>query len=768
MTDSNQDWHITACNLCNVNCGLKIQLGGTGNQEFTKIKGDPEHPSSDGYICNKAARLNFYQNNPNRLQQPMRRKPDGSYEAVSWETATSDIANKLNQIKQAHGGERIIYYGGGGQGNHLGGVYGASLRNALGVRYKASALSQEKTGLAWVFSRMVGDIFSQDFENSDVVMFMGKNPFMSHGIEKAREFLRKIKKDPDRKLIVVDPRRSETADYADIHLAVTPGRDAWLMAAIVGFLVQKNRLPLNWLQQHTNGFEVVKKYFEDIPVDQFAEFAGVEPLLLKETANIIADAKAFTLEEDLGVQMAPHSTLVTYLNFLSFLLTGNYGKKGTTLLVAQFINIITPDIKPVNEQGYETERRCLPVTGARIISGLFPGNYMAEEILNDHPERPRALIIESSNPVHSLADSKHLREAIHSLEFSLAIDIAMTETAMECDYVLPADTQYEKWEGTFFPRHFPNNIFHLRAPVVKKQQTAENQTLPEPEIHTRIIDALNVVKPNELRFLRLAAIGGLAIFQLAFFLQLALKPKWAGISPYILYKTLGPALPEGEQTTAAVWGIAQIYARKHKKPLARAGIKGFFAGNKLYRRIMSSQHGAIIGVSEYQDSFDKIPHKDGKIQLVIAELLDELKKLNDLKPLIELNDQYPFALIAGSRTAYTANCVIRDPKWTKGKNVAALSIHPQDALKYQLQEGDEVLLETRTGSTSTVVTLDERMHCGTLSVPNGQGMHFTNDEGDKIVTGVFANELTASGHRDKFIGTPLHKFVPARISNHAV
>lgn len=764
--DSN--WKITACNLCNVNCGIKVQLGGANSEQFVKIKGDVNHPMSEGYICNKAARLDYYQNNTSRLHQPMRRNADGSYEAIDWDTAIKEIANKLNSVKQEHGGERIFYYGGGGQGNHLGGVYGAALRNALGVRYKANALSQEKTGLAWVLNRMIGGMIALDIEHADVVMFAGKNPFMSHGFQKARSFLRDIKKDPNRKLIVIDPRRTETCDYADIHLQVTPGRDAWCMSAIVGWLVQQNKLPMDWLNAHTTGIEKIIEHFKSIPVDEFAKFAGIEPSLIKQAANIIATANSFSLDEDLGVQMAPHSTLVTYLNFLSMLLTGNYGKKGTTLSIAQFVNIINTDLNPVDENGYEQDRKTLPVTGARIISGLFPGNFMAEEILSDHPEKPRALIVESSNPVHSLAEADKLRKAIRSLDISIAIDIAMTETAMVCDYVLPAHTQYEKWEGTFFSREFPHNFYHLRPPIIDKEKRnpfdGASNTIPEPEIHARIIDALGAVKPHQLYFLKLAAKCGLRIYTLAFMLQMILKPKWGGIATYLLYKTLGPSLPKGQEATAAVWGIAQIYARKHKVPLARTGIKGFFAGNKLFKRILSSPSGAIVGISEYEDSFNAIPYKDNKLQLVISELLDELKTLESMQPLITQDPSFPFTLAAGARTAYSANCAIRDPRWAKGKKVISMSLHPSDAAEYKIEEGDEVLLETKNGSAKVNVAFDERMHRGTLAIPNGQGMQFYDENNQQLASGVFANQLTAVNHRDKYIGTPLHKCVPARIS----
>ena len=759
MTSQTTEWHKTACNLCFVNCGLKVQLGGANNKEIIKVKGDDEHPVSEGYICNKAARLNYYQNNPDRLLHPMRRKPDGGYEQVDWNTAISEVASKLKTVKETHGGERILYYGGGSQGNHLGGVYGASLRKALGVRYKASALSQEKTGLAWVFSRMVGGMFHPEADHAEVLMFAGKNPFMSNGIDKARLLLKKIKKDPKRKLIVLDPRRTETADYADIHLAVKPGRDAWCVAAIVAHMVQNKLLPMDWLKEHTTGYEKVIAHFKDIPVDEYAEFSGIEPALLKEAATVIAEAKSFALEEDLGVQMAPHSTLVTYLNFLTFLLTGNYGKKGTSAMVAQFIDVIATDYLPVDEDGKELSRRTMPVTGAPIVSGLFAGNFMAEEILNDHPERPRALIIESSNPVHSLAQAPKLREAIRSLEFSVVIDIAMTETAMECDYVLPAATQYEKWEATFFPRNFPNNFFHLRAPIISPVASV----LTEPEIHSRIMDELEVVKPSDLNLLKFAAKGGIFAYTLAFLLQLARKPKLVGVIAYVLYRTLGPSLPKGQESTAVIWGISQIYAKKRAKQLARIGLKGFSAGTKLYQRIMAAPSGTVIGISKYEDSFTDIPHPENKIQLVIGELLEELSELKSMQPLIKTNQDFPFSLVAGSRRAYTANCAIRDPAWAKGKNVTALTIHPEEADKHNIPEGAQVILSTETGQATAHVAFDDRMHLGTISVPNGQGMHFTNEQGEQVTTGVYINELTNAKHRDKFIGTPLHKFVPANI-----
>ncbi len=750
----------TACNLCFVNCGLEVELGDEAAREIVKVRGDKDHPTSRGYICNKAARINYYQNNRDRLLHPMRRKENGTYEAIDWDTAISEIAAKFRTIRDTHGGERIFYYGGGAQGDHLGGGYSGPLRHALGMKYNGNAISQEKTGLAWVFSRMVGAVVHSDLHHAQVAMFVGKNPFMSNGIDKARELLRDIKKDPSRTLIVVDPRRTETADYADIHLAVTPGRDAWCMAALVASIVQQDKLPTAWLQAHTAGHERVIEAFRKIPVDEFARFAGIDPALIASTARVIADAQSFALEEDLGIQMAPHSTLVTYLNFLLALLTGNYGKPGTMDAVTQLAPIISVDTTPVDENGYDVGRKKLPVTGAPIVSGLYPGAYLAEEILNDHPERPRGILFESSNPVHSLPGTQSLREAIRSLECSVAIDVAMTETARECDYVLPAATNFEKWSATFFPRNFPANLFHLRPPVLD----VTPGVLIEPEIHARLIEALEFFEPGELDPLHEAAAQGLEAYRAAFFEQMAQNPKIDKMLSYVMYRTLGPTLGEGRAATSAIWGLSQVYVMKHPVQAQRAGYAGEDAGNDLFRAIASSPSGVFIGESDHQDSFAAIPHPDNKLQLVISELLDELETLQAMEPLVDTSEAYPFSLVAGSRRAYTANCAIRDPDWVKGRNPTSLTVHPSDAERLSIPEGATVLLETEAGKATVEIAYDDRMHPGTLSIPNGQGMDFTGDDGVRRPFGVYANELTSPRYRDKFIGTPWHKFVPARIS----
>src|SRR6478752_10303678 len=223
----------TACILCSRNCGILVETEGG---RIGAVRGDDAHPVSKGYLCQKAARLTHYQDHADRLAHPMRREPDGSFTRVSWEVALADIAQRLLGIRKRHGGRAFAFYGGGGQGNHLGGAYSRQLLKAMKSRFVYSALAQEKTGDFWVNGRLFGDQrchTTEDIEHADYVLFIGTNPFMAHGIPNARDTLRSIKNSSSRTMVVVDPRRTETARQADIHLQVRPGTDAFLMAAIL-------------------------------------------------------------------------------------------------------------------------------------------------------------------------------------------------------------------------------------------------------------------------------------------------------------------------------------------------------------------------------------------------------------------------------------------------------------------------------------------------------------------------------------------------------
>ena len=326
-------WRRTACILCECNCGLEVQLGGAGGDHLVKVRGDKAHPSSRGYACEKPHRLDHYQHGPDRLSSPLRRRADGSFEPIDWDTAIREVAARLAAVRDAHGGDAIFYYGGGGQGNHLPGAYATATRRVLGARYRSSALAQEKTGEFWVAARMMGSATRADFEHCDVALFLGKNPWHSHSIPRARVTLKALAADPARTLIVVDPRRTETAELADIHLAPRPGTDAHLLVAILGILLAEGLVDQAFLAAHVPADELaqVSATIARHPVAEAIAHTGCDPALVYRAARAIGGARALASFEDLGVQMNRHSTLVSYLHRVLILLTGSLGKPGTQI-----------------------------------------------------------------------------------------------------------------------------------------------------------------------------------------------------------------------------------------------------------------------------------------------------------------------------------------------------------------------------------------------------------------------------------------------------
>ncbi|CAN0600826.1 unnamed protein product, partial [Ectocarpus sp. 12 AP-2014] len=249
-------------------------------------------------------------------------------------------------------------------------------------------------------------------------MMIGKNPWQSHGFARARAVIRDIQKDPDRSLIVIDPRTTETAEKADYHLPVRPGTDAWCLAAMVATLVQEDLIDREWIAARTEGFDEIAAVFGAVDVAAYAERCAVPEQQIRDVARLISSARSFSAFEDLGIQMSLHSTLNSWLQRLLWLTTGHFAREGC---YRPFVSLV-PLVR-VNA----TQRKT-PVLGEKIITGLIPCNIIAEEILADHPNSYRAMIIDSGNPVHSVADSPMLRKAMRQLDVSVVIDVAMTET----------------------------------------------------------------------------------------------------------------------------------------------------------------------------------------------------------------------------------------------------------------------------------------------------------------------------------------------------
>lgn len=749
----------SACILCSRNCGIRVEID---DGRIASVRGNDQHVVSRGYLCQKAARLAHYQEHDDRLDAPLRREPDGSFTRVSWEVALAEIAARLIAIRERHGGRAFAMYGGGGQGNHLGAAYSRQLLKAMGSRFVYTALAQEKTGDFWVNGRLFGDQrchITEDIEHADFVLFIGTNPFQAHGIPNARDTLRDIKSDPARTMVVIDPRLTETAKLADVHLQPRPSTDAFLIAAILGIIVREGLHDRAFLAERCTGFDELERALQAIPVEDFVRRADVPRADVERVARSFAAAKSACVRIDLGLQQSLHSTLNSYLEKLLFLVTGNFGIRGGNTFHSLFLPIL----------GHTDEREPRHVRTAHHqmfpIGGLYPPNILPSEIEHAGEDRVRAVFVDSANPVMTGADTAAYERAFRSLELLVVVDVAMSETARLAHYVLPAASQFEKWECTGFNLEFPENSFHLRQPLLPPLPG----TLPEPEIYTRLLVAMGAI-PDAFPLLERIARREPAATRHAGYLAalgatLAAKPRWRAYAASIVYRTLGRALttprahPDrvGPAAAAPLLALAFDLARREPVAVRAAGHRGnrFTLGIALFRAILHGADGTRITRHTYADTWSFLRHADGRIHLAIPEMLAALRAL-----VHEPTPTHPFVLLAGERRSYNANQIFRDPAWRKTDRDGAMRMHPADASALGLVDGARATCTSDGGALEVTIQLDDTVRTGMVTLPHGYGMRYRDGAPD----GPQLNRLTSSAHCDPLARTPYHKHVPVTIS----
>ncbi len=738
------EWKKTSCVLCGANCGLEVVVEGS---KIVKVRADRESPRSHGYICRKGANVAFLQNNPERLKFPLKRV-GGRFERISWTQALDEIAAKLKEIHGAYGPRSLAFLGGGGQGCHFQSSFGMALLRGLGSHNHYSALAQEHTGLFWVEGKGYGRQnlhTTPHVEGSDFLVCWGSNPMMSNRFISTPVAIRAKKKEPGFLLAVVDPRKSETAKLADIHLQLRPGTDALLFKAMIKILFAEGLVAQDYVSANVSGCEEIRPWFEDVNVEENCRVCDLDPEAVRKFTRLFATRKT-AMRSDLGAYMGRHSTLHSYLELILLSLTGRIGARGGNVFPGNLAHIgaHTPEEDP---NTWRTVKTNIP-----LITGLFPPNVLPEEIDSDHPQRIRALLVANSNPLRSYADTAAYERAFAKLNLLVTIELAMTETAVISHYVLPARSGYEKWDTTLFQRHYPEYYFHMRPPVAQ----AEGEAVEEAEIYIGLAERLGLIPDYPARLRELA--GDRAKYGAALREYLGANPKAAPWMPHILGKTLGEEL--GSKNLAVLWSLVNQFTATRPKDLERAGYRvGPGTAEELFEKILREPGGVKIGVADAENNLANLQTPDRKIQIHFREMESWLK---EIQPGIEeaklVNREYPLILMSGNHMDMVANTNMRDPAWNEGKRACTMRIHPADAAEAGIQDGETVLVETEVGSEKVEAEIADACHKGQVVIPHGFGLvHMER------VYGVNVNRLAASGHRDRIAATPLHRYIPCRV-----
>lgn len=737
--------HKTGCVLCPQNCGLQIEVEAN---RIVKVRADKTNAKSEGYVCRKGMNVAYHQHNADRLQYPLK-KVGGKFERISWDQATDEIAAKLKSIVGTHGPRSFAYMGASTQGCHFEAGFGIRLMRGLGSQYHYSALGQEFAGAFWVIGHTHGRQYlhdSPDVDNADVLFTLGWNGMQSHQMPQAPVKLRRFSKDKNKVLIVVDPRKTETAELADIHLPIRPGTDSLLIKAMISIILKEGWENKEYIRAHTNGFGRVRSYFENFDARAALEVCQLDFDEVYKVTRIYSTRKS-ALRNDLGIFMGRHGPLNSYLIVILQSICGRLCVKGG--------NVIHGHMMPIGSHSDETNPKTWRTasTNSFPVCGVFPPNVMPEEILSDHPERLRAVLVAGSNPLRSYADTTAYEKAFGRLELLVTAEIAMTETAALSHYVLPSRSGYESWDSTFFPFTYPGIHFQMRRPIIEP----EGEQLELGEIHLRIADKLGLIPPIPENLYQ-AALESRPAFAKALMEYVGAEPTAFKAMPFILGKTLGKAL--GSVHLAALWGMLQAAPNSFYENAARAGFKpGPGLGEEIFQRLVDHPEGIWVGKIDPDDNFSALRTSDGRINLHIPELLDELQMIEpapEEKALV-LPAAFPLILMAGRHVDTNANTNMRDPAWNEGRRACTLTMHPDDAASLNLTDGQQVRVSTEAGTEEIELEITDTARVGHVTMPHGFGLVY-----DGVKYGANVNRLTKNTHRDRF-GTPQHRFVPCRV-----
>ncbi|MHC6224347.1 molybdopterin-dependent oxidoreductase [Pseudomonas sp. X10] len=465
--------HHRACHLCEAICGLNLEVThhADGQAQISSIKGDPQDPFSRGHICPKAVALQDIQNDPDRLRQPHRRIGE-RWEPITWEQAFSLAAERLWDIQQAHGRNAVAVY----QGNPSVHNYGLMTHSnyflgLLKTRNRFSATSVDQLPHHLTSYLMYGHgllLPVPDIDHTDFMLILGGNPLASNGsIMTVPDVEKRLKALQARggRLVVIDPRRSETAAMADQHLFIRPGGDAALLCGLLNTLFVENLARGSHLP--VQGLESVQEAISPFDAESMSALCGIPADAIRQLARDFAAADKAVCYGRMGVSTQAFGTLCHWLVQLINLVTGNLDRVGGALCTEPAVDLVA------STSGGHFNAWQSRVSGLPEYGGELPVAALAEEILEPGEGQVRALVTVAGNPVLSTPNGRQLDQALNGLEFMLSIDLYINETTRHADLILPSTSALENdhYDTTFNLLAVRNVTRFNRAILAKPEGT---------------------------------------------------------------------------------------------------------------------------------------------------------------------------------------------------------------------------------------------------------------------------------------------------------
>ncbi len=438
MTE-NTTTHYRACNLCEAICGLEIEVKG---RAVVSIKGDKKDPFSKGYLCPKAIALQDIYTDKNRLKQPIRRTDNG-WETISWETAFDEVASNLKRIQKKHGNSAVGSYLGNPNAHNFGSIlFLPDFLRSLKTPNLFSATSADQLPHHFVSHQMFGHYFAIpvcDVDRTDFMLIMGANPLVSNGsLMTAPGFRNRMKGIQERgKVVVLDPRKSETADKADEHHFIKPGSDALFLLSIIHVFFAEDLVDLGHLKGHVKGYEAIEDFAKGFSPEETAKFTQISAAETRRMAQEFAVAKRAVCYGRMGLSTQEFGGLCIWLVNLVNILSNNFDKEGGAMFASPAMDTVLERNK--GKIGRWKSR----VSKREERFGELPVSVLLEEITTQGTGQIKALVTAAGNPALSTPNGASLEKALEDLEYMVSIDIYLNETTKHANIILPPTTGLE-------------------------------------------------------------------------------------------------------------------------------------------------------------------------------------------------------------------------------------------------------------------------------------------------------------------------------------
>jgi anaerobic selenocysteine-containing dehydrogenase len=708
--------HHRVCHLCEAMCGLVIEHEAA---HILSIRGDKEDPLSRGHLCPKAMGLKDVHEDPDRLRTPLRRVGD-RWEPVGWDEALDEVAHRLGAIQDRDGPNAVaLYQGNPTVHNYSAALFGQLFQKALGSRNRFSATSVDQLPHMLAALQMFGHqllLPIPDIDRTDFFLIVGANPLVSNGsLMSAPDIKHRLQAIRARggRVVVVDPRRTETAELADEHLFVRPGTDALLLAALLRVIFAEGLARPGRLADFTDNLREIERAVEPFTPEAVAAPTGVDAEAIRKLARALAAAPSAAIYGRLGVSTQSFGGLSCWLVYALSLVTGNLDRPGGSLFTRPAFDLVAFAAK-IGQRGHFDRGRSR-VRGLPEFGGEYPAATLADEIETPGAGQIRGLVTMAGNPVLSTPNGRRLDRALAGLDFMVSIDIYRNETTRHAHLILPTTfgVENDHYDVVFHALAIRNTA-RYSLPMVPTSPRARHDWEILLELTTRL----------------LARKGAAAAAAQAQRLALrALKP--SGLVDLGL--RLGP------------------YGKSRQMSL---------------RTLKANPHGVDLGPLE-PSLPGRLETRGKRIDGAPRLFLGDLPRLRRL--LEAPREDGVFELIGRRELRSNNSWMHNSERLTRGPERCKLRMNPEDARRQGFEEGGRVQIASRIGTIEATLELTDELMPGVVSLPHGWG-HDREGVALGVATarpGVSLNDVTDEEALDPLCGVAAFNGVPVRITGAA-